>query len=174
MIEIRKYIGSDAEELSVLIRDDLKYVNYEDPAWENEWLYARYTPAGIAEIAGEGHTYVVTDTDTGELLGTGTIKRDGNTFDRTTNLPTGKQAEIMACFIKRGHLRMHLGTLLFDALEADEIFTESQRVWLTTSVYARKFYENRNYIYSCGYLGKNADNLIEMEKRHSDGIAGGV
>ncbi|MDO4488551.1 MAG: GNAT family N-acetyltransferase [Eubacteriales bacterium] len=162
-IIIRRFKIEDAEELSVLIRRDLKEVNTEDQKWENDYLYEFYTPENVIKNAENGHTYVMEVEGTGELVAIGTIKPQSKARETDEN-----ESEICSCFIKPEYLRMHLGTRLFDTLEADEYFVNADRVWLTTSVYAAPFYEHRNYKYTFGYKGKNEENLVEMEKRPKD------
>lgn len=156
---VRDFRKEDAEALSSLIREDILIVNTEDAAWEREWLFNFYTPENIIKSAQEGHTYVIEDTVTGEHVATGNILRDCPAREGAVN-----ETEIRACFIRAGFLHQGLGTLLFDALETDPAFQEASRVWLTTSVYAAPFYEQRGYRYVFGYRGKNQDNLTEMEK----------
>ena len=156
---VRDFRNEDAEALSALIREDILKVNTEDAAWEREWLYDFYTPENITKSAREGHTYVIEDTVTGEPVATGNILRDCPAREGAVN-----ETEIRACFIRAGFLHQGLGTLLFNALEADPAFLKARRVWLTTSVYAAPFYENRGYRYVFGYRGKNQDRLTEMEK----------
>ena len=165
-MEIRRFDQGDEKILSELIREDLKTVNVDDPKWENDYLYAQYTPEYMVQAAKEGHVYVITDPSRdGFIVGTGMVTKDGD------------DAEIHDCFIRKEYLRKGLGRLLFDTLEHDEISLAANRLWLTTSVLARPFYEKIGYRYTYGYLGKNADNLVEMEKtmkKKTIGILGGM
>ena len=152
-MEIRRFCPGDEEVLSGLIRRTLLEVNAADcPAEEIEFLYNKYTPAGVLALAGQGHTYVLQESE--ELLGCGTL------------LPGEKGVcEIMAAFLKPEAIGRGLGKALFGALESDPLFTKAERVWLTSSVTALRFYEKLGYRYCCGWRGRNADGLIEMEKR---------
>ena len=165
-MEIRRFDQGDEKILSELIREDLKTVNVDDPKWENDYLYAQYTPEYMVQAAKEGHVYVITDPSRdGFIVGTGMVTKDGD------------DAEIHGCFIRKEYLRKGLGRLLFDTLEHDEISLAANRLWLTTSVLARPFYEKIGYRYTYGYLGRNADNLVEMEKtmkKKTIGILGGM
>ncbi len=157
-VTIRMYKDGDESTLSTLIRRVLKEVNTDDPKWENDWLYEHYTPEVIADFAKTSHVYVLERN--GEIVGTGAIRWD----EELTKKRQNKHAEIFACFIHADHIKEGLGGQLFDALENDEIFKEADRIWLTTSVMARGFYEHRGYHYTFGYLGKNDDDLVEMDK----------
>ena len=165
-MEIRRFDQGDEKILSELIREDLKTINVDDPKWENDYLYAQYTPEYMVQAAKEGHVYVITDPSRdGFIVGTGMVTKDGD------------DAEIHGCFIRKEYLRKGLGRLLFDTLEHDEISLAASRLWLTTSVLARPFYEKIGYRYTYGYLGRNADNLVEMEKtmkKKTIGILGGM
>ena len=166
IVDIRRFKTGDEKILSDMIRQDLVEVNYEDQKWENEWLYAHYTPETIVQMAKDGHMYVITDPQADDLIvGTGIVTKDGT------------QAELHGCFIRKEYLRKGLGTLLFNTLEKDEISLSADRLWLTTSVMARPFYESRGYRYTYGYLGKNEDGLVEMDKtvkKKTIGILGGM
>lgn len=156
---VRDFKESDAVALSHMIREDIISVNTEDPKDECDYLYNFYTPENVIKNAKAGHTYVVEEKNTGELVATGTIKHDSPARDGAIN-----ESEIAACFVDSKMLRKGIGTLLFDKLEKDIYFLSASRIWLTTSLYAAPFYENRGYKYTFGYLKRNQDNLIEMEK----------
>ena len=156
---VRDFREEDAEELSELILRDLREITVQDAAWEREYLLAFYTPENIKMNARRGHTYVIEDPETGALVATGTILKDSPAREGAVN-----ESEICACFVDAGRLRQGIGTVLFDALENDEAFLTANRVWLTTSVYAARFYEDRGYRYAFGYRGKNPDKLTEMQK----------
>ena len=57
-----------------------------------------------------------------------------------------------------------IGRKLFDLLESDPLFIKADRVWLTASITALKFYEKIGYTYEGGYCHLNEENLIVMEK----------
>ena len=72
MAEIRRYLPGDEDTLSVLLRRTLLEVNaLYCPQVEIEWLYNRYAPETVAQIARDGHMYVMTEGDT--IVGTGTV-----------------------------------------------------------------------------------------------------
>lgn len=157
-VKIRLFKNGDETTLSTLIRRVLKEVNTDDPKWENDWLYEHYTPENILESSKDAHIYVMEQG--GEIVGTGAIRWDKELTEKRQN----KHAEIFACFIHADHIGEGLGGKLFNTLENDEIFKEADRIWLTTSVMARGFYEHIGYHYTFGYLGKNDDDLVEMDK----------
>ena len=154
-MEIRRFIPGDAKEVSALIIRSINEANKEDPQWEREWLLNQYTSDFMIELADKAHTYVICEN--GKPVATGTIKRDSDS-------DSGKQSEIVACFVNPDYIRKGLGRMLFNALESDEFFTEAKRVWLTSSIMAQGFYDHLGYINPNGHGNRNADTLIEYEK----------
>lgn len=153
MAEIRRYRPGDEGVLSALLRRTLMEVNANYcPASEMEWLYNRYTPEGVAQIAAEGHTYVMTEDD--RVVGTGTVIQTG-----------AQECEIIAAFLLPEAIGRGLGSQLFDLLETEEWSASASRIWLTSSVNALDFYEKRGYVNSCGYRTRGADGLLTMELR---------
>lgn len=146
------YVPGDEAALSALLRRTLKEVNANYcPKDEIDWLYARYTPETVAEIAAGGHTYVMTED--GVIVGTGTVVATGE-----------RECEIIAAFLLPEAIGRGLGTQLFKALEADTLCAGARRIWLTSSVNALDFYEKIGYVNPNGYRVRGADNLLTMEK----------
>ena len=153
MAEIRRYVPGDEGALSALLRRTLLEVNaHYCPKGEIEWLYDRYTPETVAQIAADGHMYVMTED--GVIVGTGTVVQTGEL-----------ECEIIAAFLLPEAIGRGLGTQLFDVLEGDEWCAAAKRIWLTSSVNALDFYEKRGYVNPNGYRTRGADNLLTMEIR---------
>ena len=153
MAELRRYLPGDEEAVSALLRRTLLEVNaHHCPKDEIDWLYARYTPETVAQIAGEGRMYVMTEG--GAIVGTGTVVQTGE-----------RECEIIAAFLLPETIGRGLGTQLFDVLEGDEWCAAAKRIWLTSSVNALDFYEKRGYVNPNGYRTRGADNLLTMEIR---------
>ena len=153
MAEIRRYQPGDVAALSQLLRRTLLEVNaLHCPKEEIDWLYDRYTPETVAQIAAKNHTYVMTEENV--IVGTGTVTITGE-----------RECEIIAAFLLPEAIGRGLGTQLFDVLEADVWSKEAIRIWLTSSVNALDFYEKRGYVNPCGYRVRGADGLLTMEKR---------
>ena len=153
MAEIRRFIPGEEETLSRLLRRTLMEVNANYcPKSEMDWLYARYTPEGVAEIARQGHMYVVVED--GMTVGTGTV------------IVTGEnECEIIAAFLLPEAIGRGLGRQLFEGLESDVLCVTARRMWLTSSVNALDFYEKIGYTYVFGYRQRDPVNhLLEMEK----------
>ena len=153
MAEIRRYVPGDEGAVSALLRRTLLEVNaHYCPKVEIDWLYDRYTPETVAQIAADGHMYVMTED--GVIVGTGTVVQTGE-----------REYEIIAAFLLPETIGRGLGTQLFDVLEGDEWCAAAKRIWLTSSVNALDFYEKRGYVNPNGYRTRGADNLLTMEKR---------
>ena len=147
------YVPGDEYALSALLRRTLIEVNaLSCPKDEIDWLYARYTPETVAEIAAEGRTYVMTED--GTIVGTGTV------------VPAGAaECEIIAAFLLPEAIGRGLGTQLFQTLEADPLCVSARRIWLTSSVNALDFYEKIGYVNPNGYRVRGSDDMLTMEKR---------
>ena len=153
MAEIRRYLPGDEGAVSALLRRTLLEVNaHYCPKGEIEWLYDRYTPETVAQIAADGHMYVMTED--GVIVGTGTVVQTGE-----------GECEIIAAFLLPETIGRGLGTQLFDVLEGDEWCAAAKRIWLTSSVNALDFYEKRGYVNPNGYRTRGADSLLTMEIR---------
>ena len=153
MAEIRRYVPGDEGAVSALLRRTLLEVNaHYCPKGEIEWLYDRYTPETVAQIAADGHMYVMTED--GVIVGTGTVVQTGEL-----------ECEIIAAFLLPEAIGRGLGTQLFDVLEGDEWCAAAKRIWLTSSVNALDFYEKRGYVNPNGYRTRGADDLLTMEIR---------
>ena len=151
MAEIRRYVPGDEGAVSALLRRTLLEVNaHYCPKGEIEWLYDRYTPETVAQIAADGHMYVMTED--GVIVGTGTVVQTGE-----------GECEIIAAFLLPEAIGRGLGTQLFDVLEGDEWCAAAKRIWLTSSVNALDFYEKRGYVNPNGYRTRDADDLLTME-----------
>lgn len=153
MATVRRFLPSEAEAVSVLIRRTLLEINQgSDPQWEIDYLYAHYTPETILKNSQKGHTYVLEEN--GVLLGTGTIMEAG-----------AGEGELLALFLSPEAVGHGHGAQLVRSIEADPLFCGSKRVWLTTSVMARHFYERMGYQYVGGHPNRdNPDGLVYMEK----------
>ena len=153
MAEIRRYVPGDEDALSILLRRTLLEVNAQCcPQEEIDWLYDRYSPETVAEIARDSHMYVMTED--GTIVGTGTVVQTGE-----------RECEIIAAFLLPETIGRGLGTQLFDVLEGDEWCAAAKRIWLTSSVNALDFYEKRGYVNPNGYRTRGADDLLTMEMR---------
>ena len=151
-MNIERFQPGQEEEVSRLIRRTLLEVGAGvDPQWEIDWLYEHYSPENVAEMAAKGHTYVIRED--GVITGTGTVTATGE-----------DESEIIAAFLLPEAIGHGRGAKLFAVLEADPLAAGARRLWLTTSVMARGFYERQGYEYVSGYRQRGEDGLCAMEK----------
>ena len=150
---IRRFRPGEETEVSVLLRRTLMEVNANYcPHSEMVWLYNRYTPETVAQIAAENHMYVMLED--GVIVGTGTVTVTGP-----------QECEIIAAFLLPEAIGRGLGTRLFQVLEGDEWCRDARRIWLTSSVNALDFYETHGYVNPNGYRKRDPVNdLLVMEK----------
>lgn len=77
-VEIKLFCSGNEHPISSLIRRTLVEVNATDcPSHEIAYLYGKYEPDTIAEIAKAGHTYVLWHD--GKIIGCGSVVPDENT-----------------------------------------------------------------------------------------------
>lgn len=150
---ICRFAAGQEKEVSVLLRRTLIEVNANFcPKSEIDWLYNRYSPQTVVQIAAQNHMYVMMQGDT--IVGTGTVAVTGP-----------KECEILAAFLLPEAIGYGLGSKLFDVLENEEFAKQAKRIWLTSSVNALDFYENRGYHNPNGYRQRDPQShLLVMEK----------
>ena len=151
---IRRFEAGEEETVSILMRRTLLEVNANYcPASEIDWLYKRYTPETILQIAADAHMYVMTRN--GTIIGTGTVTMTGE-----------RECEIIAVGILPELLRQGYGSRLLRVMEADAFCQNSDRIWLTSSVNALPFYEAHGYVNPNGYRQRDpVSHFLVMEKR---------
>lgn len=99
-----------------------------------------------------GHTYVLCDGEA--LLGMGGVRKTGE-----------DECLIYGLFLTPEAIGKGYGTMLFHALEADELYTQCSRAWLIPTTGALGFYEKMGYTYMDGYrVRRKDDGLFYMEK----------
>ncbi len=151
--QIRRFASGEEQAVSQLLRRTLMEVNASYcPANEIEWLYNRYTPEVVAELAQQHHMYVMVEN--GSIVGTGTVVETAP-----------QECEIVAAFLLPEAIGRGLGAQLFDLLENEELSRSARRIWLTSSVNALDFYEKRGYVNPYGYRQRDpVEHLLYMEK----------
>ena len=104
-VEIKLFCSGNEHPISSLIRRTLVEVNATDcPSHEIAYLYGKYEPDTIAEIAKAGHTYVLWHD--GKIIGCGSVVPDENT------------PEIVAAFLLPEYIGRGYGRKLFEVLES--------------------------------------------------------
>ena len=155
-MEIRRFVPGEEAALSRLAARTLLEYNSKHTAPEEEpWiplLVEKYRPEAILGFSETGHTYVLCDGDT--LLGMGGVRKTGE-----------DECLIYGLFLTPEAIGKGYGTMLFHALEADELYTQCSRAWLIPTTAALGFYEKMGYTYMDGYrVRRKDDGLFYMEK----------
>lgn len=156
VMEIRRFVPGEEAALSRLAARTLLEYNSKHTAPEEEpWiplLVEKYRPEAILGFSETGHTYVLCDGEA--LLGMGGVRKTGE-----------DECLIYGLFLTPEAIGKGYGTMLFHALEADELYTQCSRAWLIPTTAALGFYEKMGYTYMDGYrVRRKDDGLFYMEK----------
>lgn len=146
---IRRFIPSDAEEISALVRRNFLEVNTQDyPLAQMQQLAANFPPAVIAQRAAEGHMYVILN-DTGTIVATGTIAPYHSSQTQSILLTVSVLPQLQG---------QGLGKLIMQTLEQDEYFLRANYIVLHSSITACNFYRKLGYQYK-----DNVKQLVDGE-----------
>lgn len=166
-MEIRRYLETDAEALSALVRRGLLEVNIRDYSRESmEAFAAEYTADKIREIAGMSHTYVLLDE--GRIVGTGSI---ADWTRQSGAEAVGRERMILTLFLLPEYIGKGDGRLLMETLEQDELFRTADHVSVNSSISAAGFYERMGYQYRNGEKRLIENDHYEMEKWPRPGVS---
>lgn len=139
-ILFRPFLAEDAEAVSHVIGRSLLELNIKDYALEDLKEFVEYySPETVLELAQEGQTYVLVDGET--IVGCGSV------------VPLADQpgtSEIRAVFLLPEYAGQGLGRDLMAVLEADPIYTKSDRIIISASITAHPFYAKLGYTYVGG------------------------
>ena len=120
-MEIRRFVPGEEAALSRLAARTLLEYNSKHTAPEEEpWiplLVEKYRPEAILGFSETGHTYVLCDGEA--FLGMGGVRKTGE-----------DECLIYGLFLTPEAIGKGYGTMLFHALEADELYTQCSRAWL--------------------------------------------
>lgn len=138
---IRPIAAGEAAPLSKLIRRVMLEVNVRDYPYDYLAEYARrYGPAQVEALTAEGGTtYVVPFGDV--LVGCGSVVPDPEHPGR---------AVIRAVYVSPDHQGEGMGRAIVETLEADPVFLGAERVLVSASLTAHRFYERLGYRYVGG------------------------
>ncbi|SCI94231.1 Predicted acetyltransferase [uncultured Clostridium sp.] len=154
-MQVRRFRAEDAKAVSALVRRNFMEVNIQDyPLCEMQALSKAYSPEKILEIAGQAHTYVVTD-DGEQIVGTGSI---------TSYWGSQTESILLTIFVLPEYHGRGIGRRIIQALEGDELFLRARRIEIPASITACRFYEKMGYGYKGGAKSLDAEGLYRMEK----------
>lgn len=153
-MHIRRYIDTDAEEVSKLVCRNFREVNIKDyPYEETEELAEIFDAAKIRSIASSAHMYIACDQD--KIVGTGSI---ADYWGSET------ESVLLTIFVLPEYQGRGIGKKIIQTLESDEYFLRANRIEIPASITASGFYVKMGYNYKGGKKILDNEGHYQMEK----------
>ena len=151
---IRRFVASDAEAVSELIRTTIRISNTKDyPAELMEELIRTETPGHVLERAGWTHFYVAEAQN--RLIGCGAIGPYWGKED---------ESSLFTIFVLPEYQGKGIGRAIIETLEQDEFFLRAKRIEIPASITGVPFYLKMGYQFKAGISEPDQEHLIRMEK----------
>ncbi len=153
-ITVRRFVETDAAEVSALITKTLRITNSRDysPAFIEKEV-AQFTPEKVIERAGWTHFYVFCDGE--KIVGCGAI---GPYWGSET------ESSLFNIFVLPEYQGKGVGRKIIETLEADEYALRAKRIEIPASITACAFYRKMGYDYKNGIDTVDAEQLYRLEK----------
>ena len=151
---VRKFVNSDADEVSALIIRTLRTTNIKD--YSEEFIendVKNFTPEGVLQRASWTHFYVICDGDT--IVGCGAIGPYWGKED---------ESSLFNIFVLPEYQGKGVGRKIIETLELDEFFLRAKRVEIPASITACDFYRKLGYTYKNGVDVVDEEQLFRLEK----------
>ena len=151
---VRKFVNSDADEVSALIIKTLRTTNIKD--YSEEFIendVKMFSPEGVIERASWTHFYVICDGDT--IVGCGAIGPYWGKED---------ESSLFNIFVLPEYQGKGVGRKIIETLEQDEFFLRAKRVEIPASITACDFYRKLGYTYKNGIDVVDEEQLFRLEK----------
>ncbi len=151
---VRKFVNSDADEVSALIIKTLRTTNIKD--YSEEFIendVKMFSPEGVIERANWTHFYVICDGDT--IVGCGAIGPYWGKED---------ESSLFNIFVLPEYQGKGVGRKIIETLELDEFFLRAKRVEIPASITACDFYRKLGYTYKNGIDVVDEEQLFRLEK----------
>ena len=151
---VRKFVNSDADEVSALIIRTLRTTNVKD--YSEEFIendVKNFTPEGVLQRASWTHFYVICDGDT--IVGCGAIGPYWGKED---------ESSLFNIFVLPEYQGKGVGRKIIETLELDEFFLRAKRVEIPASITACDFYRKLGYTYKDGVDVVDEEQLFRLEK----------
>ena len=150
----RKFVNSDADEVSALIIRTLRTTNIKD--YSEEFIendVKMFSPDGVIERAGWTHFYVICDNDI--IIGCGAIGPYWGKED---------ESSLFNIFVLPEYQGKGVGRKIIETLEQDEFFLRAKRIEIPASITACDFYRKLGYTYKNGIDVVDEEHLFRLEK----------
>ena len=151
---VRKFVNSDADEVSALIIRTLRTTNIKD--YSEEFIendVKNFTPEGVLQRASWTHFYVICDGDT--IVGCGAIGPYWGKED---------ESSLFNIFVLPECQGKGVGRKIIETLELDEFFLRAKRVEIPASITACDFYRKLGYTYKNGVDVVDEEQIFRLEK----------
>ena len=151
---VRKFVNSDADEVSALIIRTLRTTNVKD--YSEEFIendVKNFTPEGVLQRASWTHFYVICDGNT--IVGCGAIGPYWGKED---------ESSLFNIFVLPEYQGKGVGRKIIETLEQDEFFLRAKRVEIPASITACDFYRKLGYTYKNGVDVVDEEQLFRLEK----------
>lgn len=151
---VRKFVNSDADEVSALIIRTLRTTNIKD--YSEEFIendVKNFTPEGVLQRASWTHFYVICDGDT--IVGCGAIGPYWGKED---------ESSLFNIFVLPEYQGKGVGRNIIETLELDEFFLRAKRVEIPASITACDFYRKLGYTYKNGVDVVDEEQIFRLEK----------
>ena len=151
---VRKFVNSDADEVSALIIRTLRTTNIKD--YSEEFIendVKNFTPEGVLQRASWTHFYVICDGDI--IVGCGAIGPYWGKED---------ESSLFNIFVLPEYQGKGVGRKIIETLEQDEFFLRAKRVEIPASITACDFYRKLGYTYKNGVDVVDEEQLFRLEK----------
>ena len=151
---VRKFVNSDADEVSALIIRTLRTTNIKD--YSEEFIendVKNFTPEGVLQRASWTHFYVICDGDT--IVGCGAIGPYWGKED---------ECSLFNIFVLPEYQGKGVGRKIMETLEQDEFFLRAKRVEIPASITACDFYRKLGYTYKNGVDVVDEEQIFRLEK----------
>ena len=153
-MEIRRFMDSDDENVSHLIRQTLRTVNIKDYSKEYiENQVSQITPEFLIWRGKFTHFYLVCDGE--KIVGCGAI---GPYWEKED------ESSLFTIFVHPAYQGRGIGRKIIETLESDEYFIRARRVEIPASITACEFYRKMGYGFKGGARVVDDEGLIRMEK----------
>ncbi len=153
-MKTRRLIKDELVKLIDLAHRNFYEVNSKDYSDEAiQGLVDRYNEEKVTEIFDTGHIYAVLDGE--NIVGVGAITPHGESMTESI---------LLSIFVNPDCQGKGVGKIVMDALESDEIFLNSEKVVLNSSITAAGFYEKLGYAYKDNEKKLQVGDYYKMEK----------